>query len=230
MWGNLPLIGTIWLVTNFSYAAAFNQHQFLQRTDVVNATASNSTDALLQKLRFRIFEAEKNVTKVELAVAAMASNVTQTEDVAKERYAAVKRNYERLDHTNLVGSESSTELEFDVKDAQDWDKIAEKVLEISKKVKNQTTNSAAPKNITEVEKLHQKLEDATNPEKKESIDKFKIKLTNAEEALSQFEKDLSLAVHTVIGANKTMERQARKIGKELKKMHEVHLEVAGLDD
>jgi len=230
MWGSMPLTGTIWLVTRLSSASAITHHQFLQRNEVVNATVSNTTDVLFQKLRFRIFEAEKNVTQAELAVAALSSNVTQTGDVAKEKYAAVKENYERLDHTNLIGSESTIELEFDVKDAKAWDEIAAKVLEISKKVKNQTSNSAQPKNITEVEKLHQKLEDATNPEKEESIDKFKIKLTEAEKALNKFEKDLSLAVHNVIHANKTMERQARKIGKQLKKMHEVHLEVAGLDD
>lgn len=194
-------------------------------------TAANRTIAAVEALRNRILAAEKNVTHAELDLAALWTNVTDTKKIALTKYAKVGRNYERLNHVNLVGSESDAEMDLDNRGAKEFEEIAKKVLEVSAKVKNQTTNTAQPQNVTEVETLRQKLMDATNGTSPESIDKFKKKIGQAEEALNQFQVDLSQAVHKVMVANNsTLEKSVKKIARQLKRMHDTHREMTGADE
>lgn len=177
----------------------------------------------LETFRLNVREAERNVSKIETAFAAVAANYTDIRAKADAGNSTVSGNYENVDRLSLHVAESKAGLDSDVVSGKELTELAGEVLKTSVALKEKAKGGATPQNITRVETLEKKLWEATDPAKAESIDKFKEELTKTEAALSKFETNMHAEVKSLIYGNRTLERQVGKMARDLKKMHEIHL-------
>lgn len=177
----------------------------------------------VEAFRLRVREAERNVSKIETAVAAVAANYTGIRTEANARNSTVSGNYASVDRLSLHVAESKAGLDSDVASQKELTAVAAEVLKASAAIKEKAKGGATPQNVTRVETLEKKLWAATDPAEPESIDKFKEKLTETEAALSKLETNMHTEVRSLIYSNRTLERKIGKMARDLRKMHEIHL-------